>query len=209
MKIRTGFVTNSSSSSYIAISITSEKLAEILKKYEEELADYFDFCEFSEEECSINGLDLDENVPSELDDVMDTLIEFLSEATNCWLDEDEEMEIQEDDEPFVQMIKELIGQKTKLLASIKKVDWSCESYGWGGDSDIRMFESSYSEEILKEIYAKIAKEKGCSVDEVTGDDFSEYASERTGTQREHFTYRKRSKTRGGKGEYTASYELTD
>lgn len=202
MKIRTDFVTNSSSSSYIAISITSEKLAQILKEYEE-LEEYFDTYEVSEKECRIDGVDLCECTPYELDDVMDTLIEFLSETTDCWLEEEEETEFQDDDEPLMKMIKELTRQKAELRASIKKVDWSCEASAWGGDGDSRMLESSYSKETLEKIYGKIAKEKGCSVDEVTEDDFRQYAAERTGTQRERFKY---SKARGGK--YTSSYDLS-
>lgn len=189
MKIRTGFVTNSSSSSYITISITSEKLAEILKEYEKKLERSFECFELDGEECRIEREDFDE-IPSKLNNVMNALIKVLRTTTDC--------------KP---LLSKLTKQKSELLASIEEVDWSYEEGIWGDvNGGVGYDDADYSEETLKKVYAKIAKKKGCSVDEVTSDDFVEYVIDNVLITTRRFTY---SKAKGGNGEYCTSHKLED
>ena len=119
MKIRKGFVTNSSSYSSAAITIESKELAALLKQCEDFLgADIFSdekkfyalWDEGTDEVCRM--------VPKTLDAVLDSLINGLS----C-----------DPDLPYDAghaLIQELKARKEELTAAIQKVNWWFEDDGY-------------------------------------------------------------------------------
>lgn len=114
MKIRTGFVTNSSSYSSAVISIESKELAALLKQCEGLLRadltiDDKKFHGYWEEETDA----VCQEVPKTLDTVLDALINGLS----CDLPA----------EPGDALIQELKTRKAELTASIQKVNWWYEN----------------------------------------------------------------------------------
>ena len=120
MKIRTGFVTNSSSYSSVVIYIESKELAALLKQYEGELGATIlgddkkfsaDWDEGTNEICAM--------VPKTLDAVLDSLIKGFS----CLYDIPKESRDA--------LIQELETRKTELTASIQKVNWWYENYSDG------------------------------------------------------------------------------
>lgn len=120
MKIRTGFVTNSSSYSSAVISIESKELAALLKQYEGLLGATIlsddktfaaDWDEGTDEICAM--------VPKTLDAVLDSLIEGFS----CVYDIPKESRDA--------LIQELETRKAELTASIRKVNWWYENYSYG------------------------------------------------------------------------------
>ena len=66
-----------------------------------------------------------------------------------------------------------------------------------------MYPDCYDKKTLKKIYKNIAAEKGISVDEVTEEDFEDYAGGRSSNDTERFTYSKKT----GKCKYTRTLEL--
>ena len=123
MKIRTGFVTNSSSYSSAVISIESKELAALLKQCEgllgaTILSDDKKFDAYWEEGTN----EICEMVPKTLDAVLDSLIKGFS----CLYDIPKESR-----DALDTLIQELEMRKAELTASIRKVDWWYENDSYG------------------------------------------------------------------------------
>ena len=134
MKIRKGFVTNSSSYSSAAITIESKELAALLKQCEDFLgADIFSdekkfyalWDEGTDEVCRM--------VPKTLDAVLDSLINGLP---YCELPHD----------LGDALLEELKARKEELTASIKKVNWwfRDDSYDEFEPDDVRKKSFTYN-----------------------------------------------------------------
>lgn len=123
MKIRTDFVTNSSSSSYVFIHLESEKLLEILNKYRDVLDENFDETIFSDK-----GFELTEEfeaayrnifVPDKKENIVSNLIEFISDWYEyCNMESDEQVEA---------LCEALEDNKAEILSTLTRVDWE-QSY---------------------------------------------------------------------------------
>ena len=200
MKLRTDFVTNSSSSSFICVEIKSEKLKSIMEKYSdfiEELREYV-CCEEMEPQEGFY-MRQDEggyvDVPSKVEDVVDILATFFEEFAE-YCDEFEDR--------IPGFVQELRDNEKEIIDDITQIDWTYGDVGWGGDSDSRYYPENYSEDALESIYESIMEENGYeSKEDVTEEDFCEYVGNQTSTE-EHRYYFDKEK---GTSEYIHSFEL--
>lgn len=197
MKIRKGFVTNSSSSSFVSVSIDNPMLASILQKYQE----YF------EDDCCIQlnitgeaiAIEIEEgyaDVPSTLDDVLVSLLNALG------------VEIYDDDEisayggaELENLAREVLADKENITAATTCVEFTQSDCGWQGDSDSRYYKENYDEETLQDIMEEIAAQKGCKPEDVTDEDFNYYVSDKMSTSEDTYYYNKET------GEETTSHSF--
>ena len=191
MKVRSDFVTNSSSSSFVSISINNPMLSKIMKKYE----DFFLYKDDSGTKMVISDDSVEIQIEEGYCDEPTTLDELLCSLL-CALgleiyDEDniDDYSIGED-ETLVEFAKELLGNKKDILDATTHVEFTVGECGWQGDSDARYCFSNYDEETLNDIYNTIAAEKNCTPDEVTEDDFNEYVSDKISTDERAYYYDK-------------------
>jgi len=130
MKIRTDFVTNSSSYSSTSIVIDNPVLMEILVKYKEiglfeNLDVDFEIAPDSERGFAYYVED-DSGCPSSLKEVLEWIIE-----TMVYIIDDEEYENEYDKDLFETMVKELRENEEKILERYNSVSWlSSESTNW-------------------------------------------------------------------------------
>lgn len=172
MKIRNGFVTNSSSSSYVVINIKSKKLVEVLSPFVEMLEELGYGVEIENDIIRLDGEDMCYETPNYIEEVVGSL-QFLDE----------------ENEELWNILNENNEEITK---DIESVEWINTDYGRGED-ELRFDESNYPKEYLKSIYKKIAKEKNCDVSDVRYGDFCDYVICESSARINTFTYDKTNK----------------
>ncbi len=146
MKIRSDFVTNSSSSSFVAIKINSKAMAELLAKYKEELGDFlspdtiefFGELEITEDTVVIEGgipeSSFGERVPGSLSEFIS---KFASLLTFQEVEAREHIGDGEYNEEFDDLLTELFDRETELLDSMERVEWKYaeDGHGENGESE--------------------------------------------------------------------------
>ena len=227
MKFRSDFVTNSSSSSFITVKIESKTLADIIRRFQLEVCPrlYDEDVDLSEEDFTgytyaLNSSNVDGDIvtyteqdgyiyeaPKNLRDALNTFISLFDteyaiiKRKGCVpkIDFEEEEPLEKDS----MIAKEILLKSKEIFNDIGDVEIEYQDYGWGGDSDTRMYPDCYDKKTLKKIYNDIAEIKGISVDEVTEEDFEDYAGCRSSNDTETFTYSKKT----GKCKHTRTLEL--
>ena len=183
MKIRSDFVTNSSSSSFVVMNVESETLSNILEKFADELSGGYISVEVNGEELVLSTEDYVEPPEKVLDIVPAIAKLFCYEVyiPNSYEDDEEEEEakeefeeILEEDEVYSAIAKEIIENREKIENDLKVFSAEFSDYSYGGDSDALYYRENYDEEYLNEILEKIAEENHCTVDEVDNDAFIRY-----------------------------------
>ena len=221
MKVRSDFVTNSSSSSFIVFSVHSKSFADIIRSFQEELEEqgWFQINEIDDSMVALFGDEVSGSVPSGVTDIIPALARLFYEEVYIpgeYVDEYEEeeareafeAEIEEAEEDWdccleMKIAKAIVEARTAIEEDLISVDFTVGSVGWGGDDDSRYEKSNYSEETLVDIYEAIAEEKGCSVDDVSDYDFNYYVGGRNSSSEETYHYDKLT----GKEERSSSYTL--
>lgn len=144
MKIRTDFVTNSSSSSYVTINIKGTLFAKLLKKYKGVLESVFsEKNEFFGGEIEIKSgkvnikeyyIDsgMEEYVPEKKDEIISTFARMVS--LGVVLDESE-LEKLSDDEIYP-LLYELFQNRDSVLNSIESVNWTGENDNYGENASV-------------------------------------------------------------------------
>ena len=222
MKIRSDFVTNSSSSSFVILELNSHSFADIVRRFKEELDEqgWYQINELDDSHVSLYGDEVSAQVPSEVNDIVSSLARLFYEGIyvpgDYCTDEDEkyareEFEehlntVDEDDCSFsleMRIAKDIADAKESIESDLEYIKFISGAVGWGGDDDSRYEESSYDEETLNGIYKYLAEKNHCTPEEVSYEDFCEYVGSYTSSSEDTFEYDKKT----GKVEKTHDYSL--
>lgn len=215
IKVRTDFVTNSSSSSFVVLQAESKTLAEILNRFRDELEEQVIVVlnEISGDNVSLSAEDYVEP-PEKLSEIVNAIAQLFCYEVyipGFYEDEEEEQEakeefeeILEDDEYGISAIvaKEIIKNRKAIENDLKNFSGEFSDYSYGGDSDALYYRENYNKEYLEELLEKIAKENGCTPDEVDDDAFIRYVGRYIGEDKVTVNYSKEN------GEFSSSRNFT-
>jgi len=206
MKIRTDFVTNSSSSSFVTLNVNSKTFAKILENYQHLFEDdCWEHLELGEDYANFY---IEEGYADVPDSKKQIIVSILS-ALGCelyWDDyEEENLEDCKLDgyEGREELYKDIVSKSKDIMEDIEYFEMVSGDIGWQGDSESRYYEDNYDEETLQMYYEEIAEEKGCSVDDVTSEDFQEWVSDKVSTEENTYSYDAKT----GKEEHSHSFTV--
>ena len=208
MVVRSSFVTNSSSSSFVALEIDSKEILEIFREFEDVIKATFSCSngfgneeDFDEDDCDMDGGDLCGNVtinddgtisiyvdeaytdlPDKPEDFVPILANLFDEGFYEEYCDSLEYDDQLDMSQYSAITQRLIAVKDEIMANLKNFTVASGESGWGGDSDCRYEESWYEPNHLKDVKAEIAESLGKEVDEITEDEFCKYVGDKISTE---------------------------
>jgi hypothetical protein len=129
------------------------------------------------------------NLPYKKNQIVKSIVSFL--------------EIFSDSEEIEELVKQLDENEEKILENIKSFEINNSESGWQGDSEARYYTGKYDSETLKKYYKEIAEKLGCSVEEVTEEDFQEFVADKISIDEVNVVYNPET----GELEQTKSFYL--
>ena len=139
MKLRTDFVSNSSSSSFLVLHIKNEVLAKLFVKHESAIrtffspeSDFYGDLQIDETGISLTGgvpdAELGGDVPKKCDDLAWCMASLLTWGN---VTEAEQIEDGEFDESLEALLRELFAQEEAIVHSVNSVHWEAGTDGYG------------------------------------------------------------------------------
>lgn len=191
MVVRSSFVTNSSSSSFVAIDIESKEIAQILQEFEEQVQEAFEYgnCDISDD--GSISIFMDEayaekpSKPEEIVHILASLFDYnYYDEYSYACDDGEELDMSQ----FSEIVQRLVACKDEIMENLKRFKLVCGESGWQGDSECRYDEDWYTPDALEQVKNDIAEELGKSVDEITNEDFCEYVGDKISIEEDIYEY---------------------
>mgnify|MGYP003291747668 CR=1 FL=1 len=225
MKVRTDFVTNSSSSSFIALKFESNTLVEIFERFQKEIVNEdgerhpcagFDIddgiVEYREDECGYY-----DDAPTSLRDALNILLQFMYRWGEAPLEilkkesDNKKVDLSAYDSESIplrhKMAKEIFVKRKEIMDDMQFAEVVTGDVGWGGDDDTRYYESSYDSNTLQEIREAIAERNGVEIEDITDDMFSDYVGDFMSVSEDTYTFKRSEKTGKGRSKVKHKYYL--
>ena len=190
MVVRSSFVTNSSSSSFVCVDVDSQEIVNILQEFEDSLQEILEggvqYLNDTKVSIYVNEMSGDQpQKPEDIVHVIAGLFHWNYYEDYCYAQEDgEELDMSD----YPEIIQRLVECKDEIMANLKSFKVTNGNQGWQGDDESRYDPDWYEAETLEAIKAEIAAEKGIEIDEITGEDFCEYVSDKVSTEEDICEY---------------------
>ena len=225
MKVRADFVTNSSSSSFIAMKFESNTLCEIFERFQKEIVDDkterhpcagFDIddgiVEYREDECGYF-----DDGPTSLRDALNVLLQFMYRWGETPLEiskkesENKKVDLSEYEKEGTllrhKMAKEIFEKRKDIMKDMQFAEVVTGDVGWGGDDDTRYYEDSYDSDTLQEIREAIAERNNIAIEDITDEDFADYVGDFMSVSEDTYTFKRNEKTGKGHSKSNHKYSL--
>ena len=191
MVIRSSFVTNSSSSSFVCIDVDSQEIHDIIQEFEEEIMEIFECGNVDITGDTTVTMFLDEayiDSPNEPEDILKSICGLFdynfAEEYDYAQEDGEELDMSQ----FSEIVQRLMACKDEIMANLKYFKMVNGDSGWQGDSDVRYNEDWYEEDTLAEVKAAIASENNVEVDEITEEMFCDYVGDKISVEEHTVEY---------------------